>query len=418
MQHIALLDCNNFFVSCERLFRPDLLSKPVVVLSSNDGCVVARSKEIKDMGIPMGVPYFQIKDILKKEGATVFSSHFALYRDISRRVFEVVRENFPEMEQYSIDEAFFSFVSEDPVAIVSALKCEVERRVGIPVSVGVASSKTRAKYMNAVAKKTAGIAYFTEQKWQEELPLIKLRDIWGVGRGRAEAFSKHGILTAGNLLALAPSLVGQLFGVEGVRLQAELLGRSVLAVSSVRLVQKSVMSTRSFAKTTTTYAVVEDALRYHLAQCVSDLEKMDLLASGLRVLISPGRHSDYALQGAVEEVVLIAPTRDLFVLQRAVTTALQACFRADVPYKKAGIICTGLVSADRQTPSLFADSETKHADKTNDITKTLFSINAKYPKPLLQLGRTEVQGKAWQVRKELESPSYTTSWKEIKTVRS
>src|SRR3989338_2114936 len=163
MKYIALLDCNNFFVSCERLFRPDLLGKPVVVLSSNDGCVVARSKEIKDKGIPMGVPYFQIKDTLTEIGATIFSSHFALYRDVSRRVFEVVRTYQSEIEQYSIDECFFTSESEDPYRWVEEMKRRVEQEVGIPVSIGVASSKTRAKYVNTVAKKTTGIAIWGEE---------------------------------------------------------------------------------------------------------------------------------------------------------------------------------------------------------------------------------------------------------------
>ncbi len=418
MQHIALLDCNNFFVSCERLFRPDLLGKPVVVLSSNDGCVVARSKEIKDMGIPMGVPYFQIKDMLTKAKATVFSSHFALYRDISKRVFDVVRESFPDLEQYSIDECFFTFESDDPLIVAAELKREVERQVGIPVSVGIASSKTRAKYLNTVAKKTTGLAYWEDEKWQQEFKLVNLTEIWGVGKGRTAAFKKHGIVTVDTLLSLAPAVVGQLFGVEGVRLQAELLGKPVLLVSPFRLAQKSITSTRSFAKSSTSYAVVEDAIKYHLHQCIKDLETMDLLATGLKVLISPGRYSDYAFQGASKEIILTAPSRDVFVLQKAVIEALQACFRESVPYKKAGILCTGLVSVDKQTPSLFSDTETIHNQKTNSISQTLLSINAKYGQPLLQLGRTETQGRAWQVRKELESPSYTTSWKEIKTVRS
>lgn len=418
MQHLALLDCNNFFVSCERLFRPDLLGKPVVVLSSNDGCVVARSKEIKDMGIMMGVPYFQIKDILAEVQATVFSSHFALYRDISKRVFDVVRESFPELEQYSIDECFFTFESNDPTTVAAELKNAVERQVGIPVSIGIASSKTRAKYLNTIAKKTNGIAYFENEQWDKEFLAVPLTEIWGVGRGRATAFKKHGVFTVGNLLTLPSSLVGQLFGVEGVRLQAELSGKSVLPVNPVRLSQKSVMSTRSFATSSSSYEVVLDALKYHLEQCVHDLERMGLLATGLRVLISPGRYSDYALQGAIQEVILTVPTRDLFVLQKAVVEALQTCFRPAVPYKKAGILCTGLVSDERQTPTLFSNTETKQAIKTSSISQTVSYINDKLGQPLLQLGRIQTQGSSWQVRQERKSPSYTTSWKEIKNVRA
>ncbi len=417
MKYIGLLDCNNFFVSCERLFRPDLLGKPVVVLSSNDGCVVARSKEIKDKGIPMGVPYFQIKDIMKEVGAVSFSSHFSLYRDISRRVFEVVRQSFDDIEQYSIDECFFTFESEDPEKLVTDLKRQVERLVGIPVSVGVSNSKTRAKYVNSVAKRTGGIALWDESNWQSEVANIKLAEIWGVGRERAKAFSEKGILTVADLLKTETQVIAKLFGIEGVRLKSELSGQPVLALKSQRIAQKSVMSTRSFAHTTSDMAVLEDAVKYHLYQGVKDLENMDLLATGLRVMIAPSRHGDYALQGASKDVVLTSATRDIFVLQQAAQGLLEACYKSDVPYKKAGIILTGLVSPLGETPSLFASGEAA-LQTTAELSKTIFEINKKHGKSLLQLGRAENKISTWSSKSESVSPSYTTSWSQIKVVRS
>jgi DNA polymerase V len=417
MKYIGLLDCNNFFVSCERLFRPDLLGKPVVVLSSNDGCVVARSKEIKDKGIPMGVPYFQIKDIMQEMGAVSFSSHFALYRDISRRVFDVVRKTFDDIEQYSIDECFFAFESDCPDQLIRELKRQVELLVGIPVSIGVSSSKTRAKYVNSVAKKTGGIAVWNDEVWNKHTQNIKLADIWGVGRERAKAFSAKGIVTVANLLITDRALVAKLFGVEGVRLQAELNGRQIMAVKGKYAAQKSVMSTRSFANTTTEFAVLEDAVRYHLYQGVKDLENMDLLATHLRVMIAPSRHGDYALQGASKDIALCTATRDLFVLQKAAKELLEACYKYDVPYKKAGILLTGLISPLGTTASLFGESSIAF-EVTSELSKTIFDINKKHGKSLLQLGRAENKIASWSSKSESVSPSYTTSWSELKMVKA
>lgn len=417
MKYVALLDCNNFFVSCERLFRPDLKNVPVVVLSSNDGCVVARSKEIKDMAIPMGVPYFQIKDTLKNIGAVAFSSHFALYRDISSRVFDVVRLSFPDIEQYSIDECFFTFDSDNPEEVARALKEQVERLVGIPVSVGVSLSKTQAKYASSVAKKTSGTAVLEADYWQENSSSITLAEIWGVGGGRARNFSEKGIVTIEDLIKLDTSLLARFFGVEGVRLKEELQGRQVLAVKPIRNAQKSVMSTRSFAETTTSYPVLEDAVMYHLYQGVKDLEMMNLLTVSLRVMISPSRHGDYAFFGASKEVVLTSPTSDLFTLQNVAGDLLRACYQPDVPYKKAGIAMSELVSPQSKTESLFKNDEVRQ-DKTSELTKTIMDINKKHGKSLLQLGRTEIKSVDWRVRKDVLSPSYTTSWSELKVVRS
>ncbi len=413
MQHIALLDCNNFFVSCERLFRPDLKHRPVVVLSSNDGCVIARSKEIKDKGIPMGVPYFQIKDTLQEIKAVTFSTHFALYRDISKRVFEVVRENFDTVEQYSIDECFINFESDTPLEVIKVLKEQVERQVGIPVSIGVSSSKTRAKYVNGVAKKTNGLAVWSEAEWQERAPHISLFEIWGVGRGRNDEFKKHGLTTVADLCKLEQRVVGKLFGVEGSRLHSELQGVSVSAVKRVVSAQQSIMNTRSFAKTTTSLSVLEDALLYHLHEGAKDLDAMNLSARKMRVLIQPSRHGDYVLQGASKELTF-APTKDLFVLEKVALLLLQACFKPEVPYKRAGVILSDLVGAETETLNLFGSKE--RSVKTESLTEALFSINTKHGKGALQLGRLSSKTQAWGVRKDSESPSYTTSWSDVKTV--
>jgi len=365
----------------------------------------------------MGVPYFQIKDIMKEIDAVSFSSHFTLYRDISRRVFEVVRQSFDNIEQYSIDECFFAFESNNPKEQIEELKRQVERLVGIPVSVGVSSSKTRAKYVNSVAKKTGGIAVWNDDDWDKHASGIKLSDIWGVGRERTKAFTEKGIVMVADLLKAESSMVGNFFGIEGVRLQAELFGRSISEVKNQRTAQKSIMSTRSFAETTTEYSVVEDAVMYHLHQAVRDLESMDLLTYSLRIMMLPSRYGDYAFHGSVKEIVLTEATRDLFVLQKEVKELIKSCFKPDVPYKKAGVVLSNLVSPQSKTPSLFA-SKTEDSEATSLLSKTLFDLNKKHGKELIKLGRVEGNSTAWQSKKEALSPAYTTSWSEIKVVHT
>lgn len=414
MTHIALLDCNNFFVSCERLFRPDLRERPVVVLSSNDGCVVARSKEIKDKGIPMGVPYFQIKDTLNEMEAVVFSSHFALYRDVSRRVFEVVRSEYKTIEQYSIDECFISFESDDPVAEMRELKRRVEQEVGIPVSIGIATSKTQAKYASTVAKKTDGVAWLPKEAFALVLPAIKLGEIWGVGRGRSAQFLKDGLRTAADFLAVPESVVAKRYGLEGRRLREELLGHVAHKLVLRRPAQKSIMSTRSFATASTDAAVVKDALLYHLHQVVADLQTMDLEAGVIRVVIAPSRHGAYALSAVSKEAVLSESTADIFLLQKVVADLFLSIYTPDIPYKKAGIMAGGLVSPRARTASLFGESAAN--EKTSALTSAMMAVNKSLGADVMQVGRLPAKSPAWSVKRGLLSPAYTTSWKDLKTV--
>jgi DNA polymerase V len=418
MKYIALLDCNNFFVSCERLFRPDLLKRPVVVLSSNDGCVIARSKEIKDKGIPMGVPYFQIKDILEDMKAVAFSSHFSLYRDISRRVFDVVRTKFNDIEQYSIDECFFSFDSDNPEQVALSLKQEVERLVGIPVSVGVAFSKTQAKYMSTVAKKTHGTAVLTPLAWDELKATIRLSELWGVGINRFRQFEAKGIVTVADLLRMAISDVDRLFGLEGVRLYGELYGKETLPILNIRPGQKSIMNTRSFSDVTTDISVLGNAVKYHVEQGVKDLVAMGLLATSIRVMIAPSYYGDFALHGASKESSLIGPTANLFTLQQVAVELLSECFKPGIPYKKAGVIMSGLVQNEVQTPSLFAASTSSKDLATEVLSETVMNIQTKHGRTSLQLGFNTESTSTWQGRRSALSPAYTTHWTEIKVVRT
>ncbi|MEN9920292.1 MAG: hypothetical protein RL538_185 [Candidatus Parcubacteria bacterium] len=412
---VGLLDCNNFFVSCERLFRPDLKDKPVLVLSSNDGCVVARSQEIRDMGIPMGMPLFQIKDIIKDTDTTTFSSHFALYRDVSRRVFEVMRTELEQVEQYSVDEAFFILegTMQEVTRRANTIKDKVEREVGIPVSVGLASSKTQAKYASKLAKKT-GVFVLAEDDWTARQKDVQLRELWGVGARTAEDFKRHALATVSDLLALERRQVSQLFGVAGVRLWQELKGESAVVLARSRFAQKSILHSRSFKGTSSDIQVLKDAVAYHLREAAEDLRAMGMKASEMQVMLGTSRHSDYVLQGGSQRVRFTNPTNDTFVLLRVGGELVEALFRPDVPYKKAGVLLFDLVPETVEQLTFF---EEKEVVKTKDLSPVIDALNAKVGKGSVLVG-TRLKTKDWQSSQALRSPAYTTSWKDIAVVKA
>ena len=411
---IGLLDCNNFFVSCERLFRPDLQGKPVVVMSSNDGCIVARSQEVKDMGVPMGVPYFQVKDILNKAKTKAFSSHFALYRDISSRVFAAMREELDCVEEYSVDEAFFK-VEGEPLAVASHLKQVVESRVGIPVSVGIAKTKTLSKYANTIAKKGTGTFHLTDDEWLSSQGIVPLHTIWGVG-GRTEiAYKNHGILTAKDLICSDSARLKQLFGINGIRLQSELAGQPVLHINQARTDQKSIMNSRSFHKETEDLFVIKDAVAYHLRQSIESLKRANLKASSLRVYLLTSRHGDFLLRGGSNEVVLTVPTSSSRDLLAVANTLVDDLFEKDIPYKKAGVSLQGLLPEQINQGSLFTDTSDK-SEAWKEVDELMSRLN-KRGRDTLLIG-SRLRSEDWKVKKESRSPAYTTDWKDLVEVKA
>lgn len=411
---IAVLDCNNFFVSCERLFRPDLLKKPVLVLSGNDGCVVARSKEVKDMGIPMGVPYFQIKDIVKDKGITTFSSNFALYRDISRRVFEVVADEIGFIEQYSIDECFF--MTNGDIDTILKLKDKIENGVGIPVSIGVASSKTQAKYVNLVAKKSdSGFEIWTSEEWSAQASKIKLSELWGVGREKSKLLNKYNLVTVEDFISLPRWQISNLFGIFGARLQTELLGEAVLPLKPQKLKQKSIMSSRSFSKTTSDKNQIKEAIKYHIYKCAENLNFMQLATRTLRISISPSRYGEFFMRNTSAEVVFPRPVDDVFSLTKEAILLLDRVFEKGVPYKKVGVTMSDLVDKNIITDTLFSSDNNQEAKV--ELGKLLFLINNKNGSQALKLGSLRTKLKPiWLSKKDSISPAYTTDWSELKNV--
>ncbi len=418
MQYIAVLDCNNFFVSCERLFRPDLVGKPVVVLSSNDGCVVARSQEIKDMGITMGVPYFQVKDIMENAQATSFSSHFALYRDISSRVFSVVKSQVPKMEQYSIDEAFF-IVNEttkaEAKAAMRSLKATVEQMVGIPVSIGVSATKTQAKHANKRAKKAGGVVIMDPVDWDETAGTIPLADIWGVGGRLSRRYREASIQTVSDLINAPKPRIETLFGVGGIRLQAELSGQVQYPVETGKTMQKSILSSRSFKANVTSLAMVKDAVAYHVRHAVSNLRALGLESGYMTVSLYPSRHGEYVLRGGTRDVVFTAPTSNTSVILHEALQLAERIFEAGVPYKKAGIMLGRFSPKAVAQPSLFGSVSEPQFSET--VLRTVDGLNAQFGRSTITLGR-QTKSSDWVSRHDQVSPAYTTNWSELKVVKA
>lgn len=414
MKYVGLADCNNFFVSCERIFRPDLWNKPVVVLSSNDGAVVARSEEVKKLGVPMGVPYFKVRDIFKQNDVAVFSSNFDLYRDISDRVMNTLREEVEGMEQYSVDEAFFEMeVKSQATAMkeMARLRDLLYRHVGVPMSFGLAPTKTIAKYANGLEKRGSGVALVTKSRWSELRKVVPLSDLWGVGSAMTQRFREHSLLTVEDLLAADTARVAKLFGVYGVRLRAELLGENQKGDQVADDLPKTIMSTRSFAKTTDQLGVLEEALAYHVSRAAAELREKEAVAGRLVVIILTSRHGDWMLRGGGREILLSTPTSDTTVLLRETKRLAKSMFEPGVPYKKAGIVLGNIQSKGFAQPQLFG------AEVDNsELMAAMDSINKKLGTDTVTIGRAKYR-ESWSNRHDYQSPRYTTSWSELKTIK-
>ena len=418
MKYIGLLDCNNFFVSCERLFRPDLVGKPVVVLSGNDGCVVARSNEVKELGVPMGIPYFKVREELVRAGAVAFSSNFPLYRDISSRVISTLRETVGMVEQYSVDEAFFSITIENQTEALERLrhiKSVIEREVGVPVSVGLAKSKTIAKYAAEKEKRGSGVCFLTGSVWQKETVQIPLHDIWGIGAKTSQKMRVHSLETVADLLAADQGRVAKLFGIEGVRKRQELNEESVYLLGDKTNGNHSLMSTRSFGKPVTDRATLEDALAYHVSHLAEELREKRVLAGAVTVILGTSRHSDWMLRGGSQDCILSVPTNDTRILLGTAKKLLKDVYEESVPYKKTGFIVSFLRPEDQQQLDLFNQEIAQ--DSSQSVLEIMDVLNKKYGDGLVTLGR---MGKIseWQPSRKLLSPHYTTKWSDIPSVRA
>lgn len=417
----ALIDCNNFYASCERLFRPDLKTTPIVVLSNNDGCVIARSNEAKALGIKMGIPYFQVEGFCKIKGVKAFSSNYTLYADISARVMQLIQEFWPETEIYSIDEAFLdlqTLATEKIDSFACDLQRKVLKHIGMPVSIGIGQTKTLAKVANHVAKKRLKIPVFnvsdSREKWLEQL---QVSDVWGVGRQWTKKLQSFGITNALQLSKLNPAIAKNLFNVVLQRTVLELKGFPCLELE-VEEPKQSIISSCSFGGLQTDFQYIKEGISHHCATAWGKMRKQGLIAQHLSVFIlsNPFR-KDLPQYSNNIGFRLINPTDDLRYLTKCAQFCLHKIFKEDIYYHKSGVIFSNLMQKKYQQIDLFnqpADSEILKAD---EIMKTIELINNKYGSRTMRLA-AEGFHKVWSMKRQLKSPNYTTQWSELPIVKA
>ena len=420
----ALVDCNNFYVSCERVFNPSLNGRPVVVLSNNDGCFIARSNEAKALGLPMGGPAFRFREVLKKHEVVVYSANFPLYGDLSSRVMSTLAGLAPEIEVYSIDEAFLDmsgFGRFDLSSYAGRIRNTVRKHTGIPVSVGIGPTKTLAKAASRLAKKEPqrqGICLLSSaEEIESALASLKIEDIWGIGRQWTRLLQTRNIRTALEFSRAPEHWVRQHLHITGARIQEELNGRSCLPLEQVRAPKQSICTSRSFGRRVTGFEELQQAVATFAGKGAGKLRKEGSLASLLTVFIctSPFNEPERRYWGT-RTVALRRPTQDSVAIVRASEMALSAAWREGYEYKKAGVIMNGLTPAESActTLTLFEDEETATDDRQKRLMKAMDSINGHYGSGTVRLAAENAD--AWKPNQTKLSPHYTTAWSDLITV--
>ncbi len=422
MSIFAIADCNNFYVSCERVFQPHLNGKPVVVLSNNDGCVIARSNEAKALGVNMGAPYFKIEKFARQEGITVFSSNYALYGDMSQRVMHALSGYAPRVEVYSIDESFLdlSGMPQDLTLYCQNICKTVKQWTGIPISIGIAPTKTLAKLANRLVKKGysangAVLDWQTLASPEDILEGTALDDLWGISRRWSEKLQGLGIHHALALRNAEPKQMRQHFGVVMERIVLELRGISCIPLEEMPPPKKQIMTSRSFGEKLTSIDELRSAVTHFAARSGEKLRHQKLAAQALTVFIqtSPFDTSNpqYANSATTE---FDRPTDDSAQLIAAAHRGLQQIFRAGLSYQRAGILLPDLLPAGVAQASLFDVVE--NSGRSERLMATLDKINRVHGKSTIRYA-SEIISKRWHMRQQFKSPSYTTDWQELLTIK-
>ena len=416
----ALADCNNFFASCERVFRPELNGKPVIVLSNNDGCAVARSNEAKALGIPMGAPLFKIRDIVKAHDVAVFSGNFPLYGDMSARVQAVLREFSPLVEQYSIDEAFLDLngIKADFNVYAKQISARCWRDTSIPVSVGIAPTKTLAKIASKLCKQypklQGGCYMYRPQDIEKVLRKFPAADVWGIGRRSVKKLDVMGVRTAWDFTQLPEETVRKLFALPGWRTWQELRGTPCVEFEDLPQDRQSICVSRSFSHEITDSSLLCEQVANFAETVVEKLRKQGSLALELMVFAFTNRFKEDAPQAHESSLVLIPEGSADY--RRLVPASVRAClelYRPGYAYKKAGVVITRLMKAEGATGSLFANSQEDGREAR--LSGAIDSINRSFGPGAIRFG-VQGKGQVYSTR-EHQSPHYTTCWEDIPVVK-
>ena len=426
----ALVDVNNFYVSCERVFQPKLEQVPMVVLSNNDGCAVARSAEVKALGVKMGTPWFQMQDLAKQHGITAYSSNYTLYGDMSNRVVQVLRGFTPHLEVYSIDESFLQIETvlkqyPNTIELGQSIKQKVKETTGLPVCVGIGASKTLAKLANHLAKKhpqflgVCDVNAMSKEELYQWMSETAVDEVWGVGRRIAKKLKAQGIQSVFDLLQASPQAMRQQFGVVMERLCYELRGVSCLKLEEVAPAKQQIIASRSFGKLVTSQAELAQSVATHAARAAEKLRSQDSVTGALTVFIQTNPFKQNEPQHHQSITVPLADATDnTLTLTNAALAGLRQIFQPNFRYKKAGVILNLISDKPTTQQSLFDDVQVK--GKSASLMRAVDAINTRFGNAAIRSAAagTNNTKQAWQMRSGNRSPNYTTQWDELPIARA
>lgn len=414
----AIIDCNSFFASCERAFNPELMNKPLVILSNNDGCVISRSKEAKALGIPMGAPLFKYKQIIAEKSIQVRSSNYSLYGDMSERVMKLLENFSPEVEVYSIDEAFLKLSeSNDYQTIGYNIKNYIYQCTGVPVSVGIAPTKALSKAANNIAKKfpekTDGYHVIdTEEKRIKMLKWLPIKDIWGIGRGNTERLQNKGVQTAYEFTQLKDDWVKRNMSIVGLRLKKDLEGEPTIMMEDELQSKKVIATTRSFEFTFSDKENMKERIATFASRCAEKLRMQNSSCNIVMVYLKSDRNKRDASQYRASRVLTLPyATNSTLTINQFAQKALDEIFKPNIKYKRAGVILMGLVKTNALQLDLFKNEDPKH----KQLMKTMDTLNDKYDGRKIKMANQDLQ-RTWKMRQAHLSPEYTTKFSDIITL--
>ena len=414
----ALVDCNNFYASCERIFNPKLIGKPLVVLSNNDGCIITRSAEAKNLGIKMGEPYFKAKKIIQKNNVKVFSSNYALYGDISQRVMEILSGFSPDVEIYSIDEAFLGFdgfKNYELNTYCKHMREKIEKWVGIPVSIGLSKTKTLAKMANHLAKKNlnyAGVCILkNKSSIDKALKETEINDVWGIGRRSSIFLKRYNIGTAKDFTLLDQQWIRKNMGIIGEKIYFELKGVSCLNLELLPSNKKNCCVSRSFSKPVEKLNDLEESISNYGVRAAEKIREEKLVAQSMSIFISTNYFNKRERQYSNSiKLQLTFPTSNSIKIVKRAIEGIRQIYRNGYRYKKAGIILHELNKAS-ETRGLF-DMDRKQSDS---MMKIIDQINHRYGGVVIKLASEGIE-KKWSMKRDRVSQCYTTRFEELKEV--
>ena len=420
LQSIALIDCNSFYASCERIFNPKLLGRPIVVLSNNDGCIITRSAEAKALGIRMGEPYFKVKKIIEKNNVKVFSSNYSLYGDISQRVMEILLGFSPEVEIYSIDEAFLSFKgfkNHELLTYCKHIRQTIKKWVGIPVSIGVGSTKTLSKIANHLAKKDddyEGVCILKDgEKIDEALSRIEIGDVWGIGRRLSKFLRNYEVRTAKQFAFLDRRWIRKNMGVVGEKIQLELCGVSCLDLELLPSPKKSCCVSRSFSRPIEKIEELQESIANYGSRVAEKIREEGLIAQSMSIFVLTNHFNKKEKQYSSSiKLQLDYPTSDSKLIVKRAVEGIKRIYKEGYRYKKAGIILYELHSSSSVRGLLDYDKP-----RTDSLMRSLDEINYRYGSATLRLAAEGIR-RSWHMRREKVSPCYTTSFDQLMIVKS